>query len=146
MTQPASERPRERLAALGPEAVATAELIAILLRTGLKGTNVLQIGQRKCGQGVARGRVGGHRRHAGAVGQRQQPPDLIAASRGQQVPNLDAEVPAERLPPGPERRRHSVLPRVAAIELWRIRRRFPLPYGVAIAVGGMLVVLSLKGS
>src|SRR5271167_2099767 len=35
--QPASERPRERLAALGADALSHAELIAILLRTGLKG-------------------------------------------------------------------------------------------------------------
>ena len=43
--QPASERPRERLVARGPGALNHAELIAILLRTGLKGTNVVQVGQ-----------------------------------------------------------------------------------------------------
>ena len=43
--QPASERPRERLVARGPDALTQAELIAILLRTGLKGTNVVQVGQ-----------------------------------------------------------------------------------------------------
>jgi len=43
--QPASERPRERLVARGPGALNHAELIAILLRTGLKGANVVQIGQ-----------------------------------------------------------------------------------------------------
>ena len=43
--QPASERPRERLAARGPDALTHAELIAILLRTGLKGTNVVEVGQ-----------------------------------------------------------------------------------------------------
>ncbi|MBW8865402.1 MAG: DNA repair protein RadC [Verrucomicrobia bacterium] len=43
--QPASERPRERLVARGPDALTHAELIAILLRTGLKGTNVVQVGQ-----------------------------------------------------------------------------------------------------
>ena len=43
--QPASERPRERLAARGPDALTHAELIAILLRTGLKGSNVVQVGQ-----------------------------------------------------------------------------------------------------
>src|SRR5438105_5012497 len=41
--QPLSERPRERLAALGPEALSPGELVAILLRTGLKGTNVVAI-------------------------------------------------------------------------------------------------------
>jgi len=44
--QPASERPRERLAALGADALSHAELIAILLRTGLKGTNAVEIGKQ----------------------------------------------------------------------------------------------------
>jgi DNA repair protein RadC len=43
--QPASERPRERLVARGPDALTHAELIAILLRTGVKGANVVQVGQ-----------------------------------------------------------------------------------------------------
>jgi len=42
--QPASERPRERLAAKGPGALTDAELIAILLRTGLQGANAVEIG------------------------------------------------------------------------------------------------------
>src|ERR1041385_8397726 len=48
--QPASERPRERLRALGPGALSPAELIAILLRTGLKGTNVADIGKQVVGK------------------------------------------------------------------------------------------------
>ncbi len=44
--QPASERPRERLAAKGADALSNAELIAILLRTGLKGTNVVEVGRQ----------------------------------------------------------------------------------------------------
>jgi DNA repair protein RadC len=44
--QPASERPRERLVAYGPDALSHAELIAILLRTGLKGVNVVEIGRQ----------------------------------------------------------------------------------------------------
>src|SRR6516162_5441514 len=43
--QPANERPRERLVARGPDALTHAELIAILLRTGVKGANVVQVGQ-----------------------------------------------------------------------------------------------------
>ena len=43
--QPLSERPRERLVACGPDALMPSELIAILLRTGMKGTNVVQVGQ-----------------------------------------------------------------------------------------------------
>lgn len=44
--QPASERPRERLAERGSDALSHAELIAILLRTGLKGTNVVEVGRQ----------------------------------------------------------------------------------------------------
>src|SRR5436190_19893535 len=40
---PASARPREKLLALGPAALADAELIALLLRTGLPGCSVLQL-------------------------------------------------------------------------------------------------------
>jgi len=44
--QPASERPRERLVALGPDALSHAELVAILLRTGLQGVNAVDIGRQ----------------------------------------------------------------------------------------------------
>ena len=44
--QPASERPRERLAERGPDALTHAELIAILLRTGLKGANAVEIARQ----------------------------------------------------------------------------------------------------
>src|SRR5690349_12624119 len=44
--QPASERPRERLAAQGPDALSNAELVAILLRTGLKGANAVEVGKQ----------------------------------------------------------------------------------------------------
>jgi DNA repair protein RadC len=43
--QPVSERPRERLAAQGSDALSNAELIAILLRTGLKGMNAVEVGK-----------------------------------------------------------------------------------------------------
>jgi len=43
--QPVAERPRERLVEKGPGALSHAELIAILLRTGLKGANAVQVGQ-----------------------------------------------------------------------------------------------------
>ena len=41
-----TERPRERLSALGPQALSNAELIAILLRVGVPGENAVQVGQR----------------------------------------------------------------------------------------------------
>lgn len=40
-----SDRPRERLATLGAKSLANAELIAILLRTGIAGRNALQLAQ-----------------------------------------------------------------------------------------------------
>ena len=44
--QPVSERPRERLVEHGADALSHAELIAILLRTGLKGANAVEIGRQ----------------------------------------------------------------------------------------------------
>ncbi len=44
--QPAGERPRERLVERGAQALSPAELIAILVRTGLRGTNALDIGKQ----------------------------------------------------------------------------------------------------
>lgn len=60
--QPAGERPRERLIERGPGALSPAELVAILVRTGLRGTNALDIGKqlvRKFGSlsGMARASV-----------------------------------------------------------------------------------------
>ena len=43
---PADERPRERLARYGAAALSTVELLAILMRTGGRGENVLQLAQR----------------------------------------------------------------------------------------------------
>ncbi|GAP05713.1 MAG TPA: JAB domain-containing protein [Anaerolinea thermolimosa] len=40
------DRPRERLASLGAEALSNAELLAILLRVGVAGENAVQMGQR----------------------------------------------------------------------------------------------------
>jgi DNA repair protein RadC len=44
--QPAGERPRERLIERGAAALSPAELVAILVRTGLRGTNALDIGKQ----------------------------------------------------------------------------------------------------
>jgi DNA repair protein RadC len=44
--QPANQRPRERLAALGADRLSNPELIAILLRTGLKGANAVDVGKQ----------------------------------------------------------------------------------------------------
>ncbi len=41
-----NERPRERLAHLGPQSLTNAELLSILLRVGVKGENAVFVGQR----------------------------------------------------------------------------------------------------
>lgn len=43
---PEQDRPRERLASLGAGALSDSELIAILLRTGMKGANAVEIGRQ----------------------------------------------------------------------------------------------------
>ncbi len=43
---PEEERPRERLARVGPQALSTMELLAILLRVGVNGENVLNLAAR----------------------------------------------------------------------------------------------------
>ena len=46
---PPDARPREKLLARGPGALSDAELLALLLRTGLPGKNALQMGQELIG-------------------------------------------------------------------------------------------------
>lgn len=43
---PVDERPRERLIQVGPRAVSTTELLAITIRTGVGGENVLRLAER----------------------------------------------------------------------------------------------------
>ncbi len=43
---PQSDRPRERLLRLGPEALSSAELLAIIMRTGAQGDSVLMTSQK----------------------------------------------------------------------------------------------------
>ena len=43
---PKIERPRERMQKYGPEKLKDEELLAILLRTGLKGTNVVTLSKK----------------------------------------------------------------------------------------------------
>jgi DNA repair protein RadC len=46
LEMPADERPRERLARLGPDALSTAELLAILLRTGSGERHAVSLGEK----------------------------------------------------------------------------------------------------
>src|SRR6267142_896565 len=47
---PMQERPRERLLALGPASLADAELLAILLRTGVKGKSAVDLARQLLGR------------------------------------------------------------------------------------------------
>jgi len=42
--------------------------------------------------------------------------------------------------PSPQCRGRSVLRRVLAAECWRVRRRGPLPYGIALCASGVLLI------
>ncbi len=43
---PRDERPRERLLSKGAQALTDAELVAILIRVGVKGTNAVELGRQ----------------------------------------------------------------------------------------------------
>src|SRR6266699_4499187 len=43
---PSGERPRERLQHFGPQALSVAELLAIILRTGTRGDNALELANK----------------------------------------------------------------------------------------------------
>lgn len=67
---PAALRPREKLQALGPAALADAELLALLLRTGVRGQGVLQMAEALL------------LRHGGVAGLLQASPTALAATKG----------------------------------------------------------------
>ncbi|HMW21876.1 MAG TPA: DNA repair protein RadC [Burkholderiaceae bacterium] len=67
---PASLRPREKLLAQGPGALADAELLALLLRTGLKGLGVLQMAEQLLA------------RHGGIGGLLRAEPQQLARIKG----------------------------------------------------------------
>lgn len=50
---PADDRPRERLLAHGPETLSDAELVAILLGSGVPGKNAIQLARELLGDGMA---------------------------------------------------------------------------------------------
>jgi DNA repair protein RadC len=65
-----SDRPRERLASLGAQALSNAELLAILLRVGVQGENAVQVGQRLLGK------------YKGLIGIHRAPFDELVCERG----------------------------------------------------------------
>ena len=82
--QPASQLPRERLVDKGPDALSPGELVAILLRTGLKGVNVVELGTQvvhKYGslQALAKASIEDLKRFKG-IGRDKAPPHRPPAS------------------------------------------------------------------
>jgi DNA repair protein RadC len=67
---PASEQPREKLAQLGPEHLSEAELLAILLRVGVQGQDVLSLAQYLL------------RAHGGLLGLSRAPLKELASTKG----------------------------------------------------------------
>jgi DNA repair protein RadC len=57
---PADSRPREKLLQRGPAALSDAELLALLLRTGIQGKSVVVTGARAAGPVWRHGRVAAH--------------------------------------------------------------------------------------
>jgi DNA repair protein RadC len=65
---PSATRPREKLLALGPQALADIELLALLLRTGLPGQGVLELAQSLLARfGGLAGLLGASAQQLGAV-------------------------------------------------------------------------------
>ena len=52
---PTFNRPREKMAAQGPEALSDAELLSIILGSGVKGKNVFKVAQRSSARSLSRG-------------------------------------------------------------------------------------------
>lgn len=67
---PADVRPREKLLAHGPASLADAELVALLLRTGLRGRSVLQLAQSLLDD------------HGGLAGLLRSPPGELKRTKG----------------------------------------------------------------
>jgi DNA repair protein RadC len=94
---PADERPRERLARLGPDALAAAELLALLLGTGTRGRSALEVSQRLLEEAGGLRRLSTRTLHEIAavpgLGAARAARIMAAFALGRQVSQL-------RLPPG----------------------------------------------
>ena len=94
---PADERPRERLVRLGPDALAAAELLALLLGTGTRGRSALEVSQRLLEEAGGLRRLSTRTLHEIAavpgLGAARAARIMAAFALGRQVSQL-------RLPPG----------------------------------------------
>lgn len=121
---PDDERPREKLASRGPEALSNSELLAILLNTGSRGESVTSLAQRliKEGggslQGLMRRDLDGLLEIHG-IGQAKAVTVLAAVELGRRIAQL---APAEQTKIGtPEDLAKEMMPRLTGIDheqLW----------------------------
>jgi DNA repair protein RadC len=89
---PSGERPRERLLRYGPSALSNAELLAILLRVGLRGQNVLELAQSLLAKfeglgGLARASAGELTEFKG-MGEAKTAQVLAALELGKRLPKI----------------------------------------------------------
>ena len=94
---PDDERPRERMGRLGPDALAAAELVALLLGTGMRGESAVEVSQRllEATGGLRRLSTRTLREVAGVrgLGEARAARILAAFALGRQVSQI-------RIPPG----------------------------------------------
>jgi DNA repair protein RadC len=92
---PENERPRERLARLGPQVLSSAELLAILLRVGVQGENAVHVGERLLAD--FKGLRGLHRApfeelcHQRGIGEAKAAQIKAAIELGRRLPKEDPE-------------------------------------------------------
>lgn len=79
---PRDARPREKLLARGPDALADAELLAIVLRTGIRGKGVLQLAQELLDQPATDASGAGTGGFGGMAGLLQAGPEELARIKG----------------------------------------------------------------
>src|SRR5258706_8123087 len=91
---PRQERPRERLLALGPASLADAELLAILLRTGVKGKSAVDLARQLLGRfgSISALLEAGSTGLAGTPGLGETKPAQLQAALGLARPALPEEM------------------------------------------------------
>jgi len=118
LASPPATRPRERLLARGPQALADVELLALLLRTGCRGRSVLQMAQATLERAGGLAGLAGLVGHAGQAAKEGQTSRAPGRARARAHPDALAGIPGL----GPARRAELA----AAFELARRAAAEPL--------------------
>jgi DNA repair protein RadC len=117
---PSNIRPREKLLAQGPQSLADAELLALLLRTGYRGTPVLQFAQQLLDQ------CGGLPGLLGATLEPQRVKGLGPAKRAE----MAAVMELARRSLLSQLQQHTVLSSVAQVRAFVVMKLSALPHEV----------------